>query len=52
MGYRRHRPVFWVAEGAATPPQHIAFTARNRAGVDAFFVAALAAGGRDNAPPS
>src|SRR5262249_14055570 len=30
---------------------HLAFTARNRQQVDAFYRAALAAGGRDNGPP-
>ncbi|MET0384497.1 MAG: VOC family protein [Polyangiales bacterium] len=47
-----HKPYFWihdneqVAEGT-----HIAFTAPDRATVDAFYEAALAAGGRDNGPP-
>ena len=31
---------------------HIAFQARSPAEVDAFYLAALAAGGRDNGPPS
>ena len=30
---------------------HIAFAADSRAEVDAFYAAALAAGGRDNGPP-
>ncbi len=43
---------FWlIASGAQTPPIHIAFGADNRAIVDAFYEAALAAGGRDNGPP-
>ena len=29
----------------------MAFTARDRASVDAFYAAAMAAGGRDNGPP-
>jgi catechol 2,3-dioxygenase-like lactoylglutathione lyase family enzyme len=37
--------------GKATPPVHLAFTAADRAAVDAFYEAALAAGGRDNGPP-
>jgi catechol 2,3-dioxygenase-like lactoylglutathione lyase family enzyme len=45
-------PYFWVGDnervGAGT---HIAFRARSRAEVDAFHVAALAAGGRDNGAP-
>ena len=51
-GYGRDRPVFWLSEGAAqTPPVHMAFSARDRAEVDAFYAAALAAGGTDNGKP-
>ena len=32
-------------------PLHLAFIADNRAQVDAFYRAALAAGGKDNGPP-
>ena len=32
-------------------PMHIAFTAGTRQEVDAFYLAALAAGGEDNGPP-
>ena len=43
---------FWVAGGKPNvPPLHVAFRAENRAQVDAFYKAALAAGGRDNGPP-
>ena len=43
---------FWVAGGKPNvPPLHVAFRAQNRAQVDAFYKAALAAGGRDNGPP-
>lgn len=43
---------FWLSEGPATEPrQHIAFRAGNREQVDAFYRAALAAGGKDNGPP-
>jgi catechol 2,3-dioxygenase-like lactoylglutathione lyase family enzyme len=46
------KPDFWVAEGTPeTPRVHIAFRAASRAEVDAFYRAALAAGGRDNGPP-
>lgn len=38
------------ANGVPTPT-HIAFRAPNRAAVDAFHAAALAAGGKDNGPP-
>jgi catechol 2,3-dioxygenase-like lactoylglutathione lyase family enzyme len=45
-------PDFWVAGGKAqSPPVHIAFRADTRAQVDAFYKAAIAAGGRDNGPP-
>src|ERR671925_1470120 len=51
-GYGRDRPVFWVSDSKKPQDrQHIAFTARSRAEVDAFHVAALAAGGKDNGGP-
>jgi catechol 2,3-dioxygenase-like lactoylglutathione lyase family enzyme len=42
---------FWIAPGEPGPPVHVAFAAPDRATVDAFHAAALAAGGRDNGPP-
>lgn len=48
-GYGRERPVFWLHEAPSGPGRH--FTARNRAEVDAFYAAAIAAGGRDNGGP-
>lgn len=51
VGYGRERPVFWIHEGQAGPGRHVAFSARNRAEVDAFYKAAMAAGGRDNGAP-
>jgi catechol 2,3-dioxygenase-like lactoylglutathione lyase family enzyme len=43
---------FWIAGGKAVQgPVHIAFNAPNRATVDAFHKAALAAGGKDNGAP-
>ncbi|MGE0615034.1 MAG: VOC family protein [Bacteriovoracia bacterium] len=46
------KPDFWVAQGKPqVPPLHVAFRAGTRAEVDAFYQAALAAGGRDNGPP-
>jgi catechol 2,3-dioxygenase-like lactoylglutathione lyase family enzyme len=46
------KPDFWIAEGTPNvPPVHVAFRAESRAQVDAFHVAALAAGGRDNGAP-
>ncbi|SMY08592.1 VOC family protein [Flavimaricola marinus] len=51
-GYGQDRPVFWLSEdGAQTPPLHFAFSAASRAEVDAFYSAALAAGGVDNGAP-
>jgi catechol 2,3-dioxygenase-like lactoylglutathione lyase family enzyme len=46
------KPDFWISEGAATtPPVHVAFRVASRAMVDAFYKAAMAAGGTDNGPP-
>jgi catechol 2,3-dioxygenase-like lactoylglutathione lyase family enzyme len=48
----RGKPFFWLAGGGKqTPHVHIAFAAGNRAEVDAFYKAAIAAGGKDNGPP-
>ena len=46
------RFIFWIIEvrGLATP-RHVAFAAKDRAGVNAFYRAALAGGGRDNGAP-
>jgi catechol 2,3-dioxygenase-like lactoylglutathione lyase family enzyme len=45
-------PDFWVgAEGKLEKPLHVAIVARSRAAVDAFYKAALAAGGTDNGAP-
>lgn len=45
-------PDFWITGGAPNEPRiHVAFRASSRAEVDAFYQAALAAGGRDNGPP-
>lgn len=51
-GYGRDKPDFWLhGAGDPGPGRHIAFSARNRAEVDAFYAAAMAAGGRDNGNP-
>ena len=51
-GYGKERPMFWLHEGQAqTPPVHIAFAAESRSMVDAFYAAAIAAGGKDNGAP-
>jgi catechol 2,3-dioxygenase-like lactoylglutathione lyase family enzyme len=44
------KPEFWIREGEAGPPVHVAF-ATDRPTVDAFHGAALAAGGRYNGGP-
>lgn len=52
VGYGRERPQFWLHEGERqAPPVHMAFTAASRAEVDAFYAAAIAAGGQDNGAP-
>jgi catechol 2,3-dioxygenase-like lactoylglutathione lyase family enzyme len=45
------RPFFWIALGNVSANIHVAFVANSRAEVDAFYAAALAAGGRDNGAP-
>jgi catechol 2,3-dioxygenase-like lactoylglutathione lyase family enzyme len=46
------KPSFWIGIGARTKGSlHIAFVAESRAAVDAFYAAAIAAGGTDNGPP-
>ena len=49
---RDGKPSFWLSgQGKTTPHLHFAFVADSRADVDAFYQAALAAGGSDNGPP-
>ncbi|RAK57608.1 VOC family protein [Phenylobacterium deserti] len=50
-GFGDAKPFFWITSGEPTSPMHIAFAAKDRASVDAFHAAALAAGGRDNGAP-
>jgi len=46
------RPAFWGPEHQTSmSPVHLAFKAPDRAAVDAFHAAGLAAGGRDNGAP-
>src|SRR5437762_5029760 len=43
---------FWLHQGNPQQPRlHVAFRAAAHAQVDAFYRAALAAGGKDNGPP-
>ncbi len=58
---RDHKPEFWIGTGPTSfqkaeqlkviTPTHVAFTARTRAAVKAFYEAALAAGGKDFGAP-
>jgi catechol 2,3-dioxygenase-like lactoylglutathione lyase family enzyme len=46
------KPDFWISGGNPNqPPIHVAFAVATRAMVDAFYTAALAAGGTDNGAP-
>ncbi len=46
------KPYFWFgASQSAGTPTHVAFVAKDRKTVDAFYKAAMAAGGKDNGPP-
>lgn len=57
LGYGRDAVALWVnAAGRPVPPDddsglHFCFAAPTRDSVDAFHVAALRTGGRDNGPP-
>lgn len=48
-------PIFEIAQATKSSPAHkrvhIAFKAKNRKSVDAFYKTAIAAGGKDNGPP-
>ncbi len=60
-GFGREKPELWIGSGPASfqkpeqlkvvTPVHVAFTAKDRAEVDAFYQAALAAGGKDFGAP-
>jgi catechol 2,3-dioxygenase-like lactoylglutathione lyase family enzyme len=46
------KPFLWLGEAESpSGPLHVAFAADSRAAVDAFYHAALQAGGTDNGPP-
>jgi catechol 2,3-dioxygenase-like lactoylglutathione lyase family enzyme len=46
------KPDFWISRGVPNqPPIHVAFRVASRDMVDAFYKAALTAGGKDNGPP-
>lgn len=45
-------PDFWITEGTPNKPHvHVAFRVNSKEQVDAFYKAAIAAGGRDNGKP-
>ncbi|WP_374625151.1 VOC family protein [Devosia sp.] len=46
-------PFLWIGDGGKLTGGrvHLAFSAQNRAEVDAFYAAAMAAGATDNGPP-
>jgi catechol 2,3-dioxygenase-like lactoylglutathione lyase family enzyme len=48
---RGGKPDFWISQGEPGQALHIAFAADDRAAVDAFYEAAMAAGGRENGGP-
>ena len=46
------KPDFWIGgEGRLDKPLHVAIAAKDRAAVDAFYQAAMAAGAQDNGAP-
>ncbi len=46
------KPDFWISRGSPNrPPVHIAFRVSSRERVDAFYKAAMTAGGTDNGAP-
>ncbi len=48
---KQGNPEFWVGTRERSGPVHVAFASPDRATVDAFYAAAIAAGGRDNGKP-
>lgn len=52
VGYGRDKPEFWFSQGTGMGgPTHVAFGVEDRATVDAFYAAAIEAGGTDNGAP-
>ena len=51
-GFGRTRPQFWIGTGEPLKGRlHVAFAAKSRDEVAAFYNAAIAAGAKDNGPP-
>ena len=44
-------PDFWIGSSEERGATHVAFTAKDRGSVDAFYAAATSAGGKDNGAP-
>ena len=52
IGYGVDYPIFWIDKfHPHSTKQHTAFIAKSRAEVDAFYTAAMGAGGTDNGAP-
>jgi catechol 2,3-dioxygenase-like lactoylglutathione lyase family enzyme len=51
FGTEPDRPEFWIRQESPVGASHVAFHCEERAPVDAFHAAALAAGGADNGGP-
>jgi catechol 2,3-dioxygenase-like lactoylglutathione lyase family enzyme len=52
IGYGVDYPIFWIDRfHPHSVRQHTAFVAKSRAQVDAFYAAAIKAGGKDNGAP-
>ena len=45
------KPDFWITKNEKIVPTHVAFVAKDKDMVDAFYKAAIAAGGKDNGAP-
>ncbi|KAJ2972010.1 hypothetical protein NQ176_g7402 [Zarea fungicola] len=52
-GFGAQAPEYWIAKADVTPNTtvHVGFGAQDKAAVDAFYKAAIDAGGKDNGPP-
>ena len=60
IDYTKHRAAgymaggqtdFWISEQKRVTPTHVAFLAKNKRVVNAFYKAAIKAGGKDNGAP-
>jgi catechol 2,3-dioxygenase-like lactoylglutathione lyase family enzyme len=51
FGTGQNIPDFWIGTNEERGASHVAFSAKDRATVDAFYEAATAAGGKDNGAP-